>query len=494
MTLYKKILLFASILAGFSACQDGWEEHTSLNDPALNQNIMQEINTNPRISRFNELLVQTGFDEVLRSSKSFTVWAPTNEALQNLDQTIVNSPDRLKQFVSNHISYQQYFTHTTLPASFQIKTLSGKNILWDKATATVDAAKIEEANKYAGNGVLHIVGAPLTPRMNSWEFLNNTTLSPRQKAYMLSLDERVFVDSLAVQTGVDPVTGKPVYDPATGFVQQNRFFQRAYNIANEDSVYTFIMLTDEAYNAEFGRFRKFFATSTADSTDALTNWAVTKDLAFRGVYTKETLPETLISRSGVQVHIDRNAVVREERTSNGIVLVVNSLTVANEEKIKPIRVEGESIFDFRVLWLSHPDKVGNVSVQTRRSEVAGENYRYLRATGHSISGLWLRYVIPNVYSTKYKVYWSVINDFNFVTRNDIRALEPFNQRIVLGTLNATVFPYKAVAPSSVPVRQELGEYSVARYGNLDAFLRSALSTDNTINPLTLDYLELVPVF
>ncbi|GGK77732.1 hypothetical protein GCM10011405_26910 [Rufibacter glacialis] len=475
----------AFLLAGFTACKDAWEDHTDQNDQALTKNLMQEISSNSRLTRFHDLLVKTGLNQVLESSKTFTVWAPTNEALQNVDQNILNNPERLKQFVSNHISYQQYFSHTPLPATNQIKTLSGKNVLWNKANATVESAKIEEANKYTANGVLHIVGAPLTPKMNSWEFLTSTNLSPRQKAYMQSLDERVFVDSLAVQTGVDPATGRPVYDPATGFVQQNQFFQRVYNLANEDSVYTFIMLTDEAYSAEFSRFQKFFSTSTTDSTNALTNWAVTKDLAFRGAFTKETLPPTLVSRSGVQVQIDKSAVVREERTSNGMVLVVNKLTVANQEKIKPIRVEGESIFDIRALRLSHPDKAGNVSVQTRRSGTSGENYRYLRATGHGVSGLWLRYVIPNVNSTKYKVYWSVINDFQ---------ADPFNQRIVLGTLDATAFPYKAVAASTLPVREELGEYTAAKYGNLNAFLRSALSTTNALNPLTLDYLELVPVF
>ncbi|AKQ46443.1 hypothetical protein TH63_13730 [Rufibacter radiotolerans] len=446
---------------------------------------MKEISLNPRISRFSELLVQTGLNEVLESSKSFTVWAPTNEALQNLDPNILNNPDRLKQFVSNHISYQQYFSHTALPASSQIKTLSGKNIFWNKAASTVDAARIIAVNLYAGNGVLHLVDAPLTPRMNSWEFLTSTNLSPRQKAYLQSLEETVFVDSLAVQTGVDPATGKPVYDPNTGFIKRNQFFQRVYNVANEDSLYTFVLLTDAAYTAEFDRFKKFFATSTVDSTDALTNWSVAKDLVFRGVYTKATLPQTLTSRSGVQVHIDPNAVLREERTSNGMVLVVDQLTVANEEKIKPIRIEGESIYSIRESRLSHPDKAGTVSVQTRRSEVAGETFRYLRSTGHSTSGLWLRYVVPNVNSTKYKVYWSVINDFQ---------TGAFDQRIAFKTATATELPYKTVAASTTAVRQEIGEYTVAKYGNLDTFLRSALSTNNALNPLTLDYLELVPVF
>jgi uncharacterized surface protein with fasciclin (FAS1) repeats len=485
MALYKKIVLFMCILAGFTACKDAWEEHTSLNDAALGKNLMQEISANPKISRFNELLIKTGFDEVLKSSKSFTVWAPTNEALQNLDQDIVNNQDRLKQFVSNHISYQQYFTHTVLPASSQIKTLSGKNILWNKATSTVEAAKILEANKYAGNGVLHIIDVPLTPKMNSWEFLNSSTLSPRQKAYLQSLEETVFVDSLATQTGVNPVTGAPVYDPNTGFIKRNQYFQRVYNLANEDSLYTFVMLTDAAYTAEFDKFKKFFVTSTTDSTDALTNYAVTKDLAFRGVYTKETLPQTLTSRSGVQVQIDKNAVIREERTSNGMVLVVNSLSVANEEKIRPIRIQGEAIYNIRATRLSHPDKAGNVSVQTRRGQAAEETYQYLRVTGHSTSGLWLRYVIPNVNSTKYKVFWNVINDFQ---------TGAFDQRIAFKVPTATEIPYKSVVASTTPVRQEIGEYTVAKYGNLDAYLRSALSTNNALNPLTLDYLELVPVF
>ncbi|TXK44306.1 fasciclin domain-containing protein [Pontibacter qinzhouensis] len=483
MTLFKKLIVIACLLVGFTACQDRWEEHTT-NEAVLGESVMQVISETPKLSKFNELVVKAGLDQELNSSKAFTVWAPSNEALQNLDQAIVNDPVRLKQFVSNHISYQQYFTHTPLPASSRIKTLSGKLIFWDRQAALVDGAGIEEANTYAGNGVLHIVNAPLFPRLNAWEFLAGTAFGQRQKAYLQSLEETVFVPGLATQIGVEPETGMPVYEPNTGYVQQNRFFQQVYNLANEDSVYSFVLLTDEAFEAETDRFRKYYTTGSADSTTTLTNWAVSKDLVFRGVYTKETIPAVLVSRSGVQVHIDKNAIVHEERTSNGVVFVVNNLQVAPEQKIKTMRVEGEAIFNNRTSRMSHPDKAGNVTLQQRR-DIDGTTFTYLRATAHSISGLWLRYTLPNVPATKYKVYWRVHNDFQTAL---------FQQQVAFRNPDATELPYIDIEPTTSPLRQEIGEYTVDRYGNLNVYLRSAMSTNNALNPLTLDYLELVPVF
>lgn len=494
MTSFKKLICFAFLLAAFASCRDKWEEYSELNDPVLAENLMQEIRKNPALSTFSDYLVRTEYDKLLASSKSFTMWAPTNEALQNLDQNIVNDPERLKQFVANHISYQQFFTHVALPEDSRIRTLSGKYIMWDKPASKVNEASITTADKYVGNGVMHIIDAPLLPKMSSWEFLSSSTLSPRQKAFMQSLVYTTFIDSLATQTGVDPVTGRPVYDSLPGKVQRNRFFQQAYDLSNEDSLYTFVMLTDEAFASEHNKFRKFYATSTPDSTDALTSWAIVKDLAFRGIHTLDNLPDTLVSRSRVKVHIDKSAVVRVERTSNGIVYVLNSLNVKPVDKLLPIRVEGEAIIPVRSqvigsLTAPLPDKAGSVNMRTRRRDDT-EIYRDVIAQGHSISGFNIRYRIPNVYAATYQVYWVAVNDFNFVGSPGV--LTPFSQRIAFQDASVVSLPYTDVNPHDHE-RVLLGEYTVERYGSLNAFLVSAMSTNNTVNPLTLDYLELVPV-
>ncbi|MCJ8165933.1 fasciclin domain-containing protein [Pontibacter sp. E15-1] len=485
MASYKNYILVLFLLATLVACEDKWEDHTAVTEQALGENIFQAIEADPALSKFSEFLVKTEYDQVLKSSKTFTVFAPSNEALQNVDQAIVNDPERLKAFVGNHISYQQYLTNTPLPKSSRIQTLNGKYITWDKASARVDGAAITAADRYAGNGVLHVIDAAMPPKMSSWEFLMSTDLASKQQAYMKSLEYTVFIDSLATQTGVDPATGKPVYDSIQGIVQRNRYFRQALDISNEDSLYTFIVLTDAAFQAEIEEYKPYYTTNTEDSTYDATAWGVVKDLALRGVYTPENLPSVLYSRDSVKVHIDPGAIVRTERTSNGIVYVLNSLDLQPVEKLKPIRIEGEWAYYNRNVTLSHPEKAGSVGMRLRRSET-GKKFTDILAYNHDIWGFHIRYRVPNVNSTTYKVYWQALNDFN--------SGYTFSQKVAFKNPTANDLPYTEVTPNNYGERVLVGEYTVDKYGFIDMYLVGALSTNDVVNPLSVDYIELVPVF
>lgn len=481
MNHYRNILLIIIVFLAFSGCKDRWEEHNEVEDPLLRGNLAHQIRANPELTEFYTYLEKTGFDKVLSSSKAYTVWAPTNEALQNLDQDIVRDQEKLKLFVANHISSQQYFTHSQLPdSSARVVTLNGKYVTWNREAGKVDEAHIIGADGYAMNGALHIIDAPLQPLMNSWEFLTST--SSRQASFMESLTHDVFVDSLSTQIGVDPVTGRPVYDSLQGTIQVNRFLLEAYDIANEDSLNTFIMLTDAAFEAAYDQLKAFYTSSTPDSTELATSWAVTKDLAFKGAYMPDELPEVLVSKFGVNVRIDPQHIQHVERTSNGIVYVLNHLDINLEDKLLPIIIEGESIFLFRNTVISHPDKAGSISIRSRRDN-QGQIFTDLLAYNHDISGFHIKYKVPEVYATTYKVYMTTYNDFN----GDVI----YQQKIAFGSPEATDLPYVDV--NLYYQKTYLGEYTVDQYGEVDIYLVGAASTADTANPLNLDYIELVPV-
>src|SRR5690606_41813068 len=87
-----------------------WDDHNAITSEGLKQNLYEQISQDPSLSRFAELLEKSGYDAVIASSKTFTVFAPGNEALATLDPAIVNDPARLKRFVGNHIANQSWFT------------------------------------------------------------------------------------------------------------------------------------------------------------------------------------------------------------------------------------------------------------------------------------------------------------------------------------------------------------------------------------------------
>ena len=145
-----RFLIFFALTIGLflSGCKDKWEDHNIIQDPVLTDNLLSQIQNNTDLSKFAEFLSKTGYDKIIASSKTFTVWAPTNKALQSLDQSIVNDTSKLKPFVANHISNQSYFTRMANP-SLTIRTLNGKNILFTKT-------KFEEANIIVQIGRAHV--------------------------------------------------------------------------------------------------------------------------------------------------------------------------------------------------------------------------------------------------------------------------------------------------------------------------------------------------
>src|SRR4051812_572439 len=97
------------ILFGSWSCKK-WDDHIAIEGQNLNENLMEHINKQPDLSKLAEYLVKTGLDKEISSSKNYTVWAPTNTALQSLPADVVNDTAKLKAYLLNHISGQQFFT------------------------------------------------------------------------------------------------------------------------------------------------------------------------------------------------------------------------------------------------------------------------------------------------------------------------------------------------------------------------------------------------
>lgn len=482
------IFLSLSIAILLSGCRDKWDEHNKIQDSILTDNLLTQIQKNPELSKFSEFLKNTGYDKIIASSKTFTIWAPTNQALQNLDQTIVNDTAKLKPFVANHISNQSYFTSMPNP-SLTIRTLNGKNILFTKT-------KFEEANivvpdRYVGNGVLHTIDLGIQPKLNAWEFLSNSPVS-LQKTFMQTLNYSYRDSSKAEVIGIDPITGIPILKEGTGYFPKNYFLQRDADISNENERYTFVVLTDAAYSAEKVKLSKYFAVNNplatparnAFASDSITNWNIVKDLAFKGDYTLASLPDTLTSNDSTRIHLDKSAIVQSIKVSNGIVYVMNRIDYKMSRKIKPVVIEGEN-------YVSNYGNNGTRSTITRRNPNTNTDFAEIYFYNSGVASYWIKYR-PILNTLTYKVYWVAVRDFNTTA---VAPAVPvlFSQRLAFGTTALLpAFPYKQVEILNYN-EVYLGDYTVASYGNLDTFLVGATSTGNGTNSLVLDYIKMVPV-
>ncbi len=475
------VTLFIAII--FWECNKKWDDHNNITDNQIKENLLTAIKNTAGLAKFNELLIKSGYDKIISASKTFTVWAPTDQALQTLDPAIVNDTLKLKLFIGNHIANQSYTVGGT---DQRIKMMNGKYIT--VTSNKFDSASITTANKYANNGIFHVIDK-FVPRLdNCWEFINNTTAAPLMKSFLLSLNYLKFDPALAVQTGVDAATGLPIYKPGTGNIARNGYLDSVMNISDETNHYTVILLNDVAYTREFNKLTPWFKTSTSDSTNRLAASWLVKDLAFSSSYTADRLPDTLPSQYGVKVPLNKPAVTASYRTSNGMVYVMNQVDFNLAYKFPPIILEGENPASFNA------DRSANTFYRVKKNPNTNIVYRDILVQNYGFANFAIKYTVNNMSNMRYDAYWVAINDI--VPPPAPPALPaPWSQRLAIDSILPVTFPYVPVQYNNYS-EVKLGTFTINNFRNVNLFVvgPAASSTINNVDVISLDYIKLVPAF
>jgi uncharacterized surface protein with fasciclin (FAS1) repeats len=470
----KYLLLLITILAlNYLSCKK-WDDHNQ-NDPSLDVTLLQEIKNRSDLSKFTELLEKSGLDKEIGSSKTYTVWAPTNDALQNLDAAIANSDSLLKLFVRNHITNQPYYTRHA-QAAIRVPMLNGKRVTFQGNK--FGEAAITEADKYVRNGTLHIINKFVPALPNAWEFVNSTKAAYTQNAFVVSLNYNDFDAAQAIVDSISSTTGMPVYRPGTGIVKRNVFNLQVNDLQDESKQYTYILLNNTAFDAEVAKQLPFYKTGSVDTTAILSSFNVVKDIALDGAYAIDQLPDSILSKFNVWVPIKKSAIVETIKLSNGIAYVMNDVNFRKEYKIPTITIQGELPTKFQV------DRRTTTYYRIRNNPNTNQAFNDIVVNNTGLANYYINYVARNANSIKYKVYWVAVNDFQTAT---------FQQRLAMGDSTAVNFAYVTV-PANNFNEVLLGEFTVNNFGNLNLYLTGANSTANGTNSLTLDYIKLVPVF
>lgn len=477
----KYLILLFTLVASFSACKK-WDDHVAVTNQDLKEDLLQAISSNPDLSTFRQYISKTGLDSMLQASKTFTVWAPTNTALQSLDPTIVNDVAKLKAFVLNHIANQSYLTKEVNGTS-RVPMASGKYV-------NFTASKFDDANiassKFAKNGTLYTIDKGVMVLPNIWDYVNSTTSQYAQNSFLAALNFNAFDPSLAVIDSISANTGLPVYKPGTGVVIKNRFKEQVYDLSREDKQYTYFVVQNANFTVESDSLKKYYATTSTASTDTLAKWNTVKDFAVEGVYASNALTG-LVSKFGTPIPIDPANIVETKKMSNGIVYVLSKLDMKTSDKFKTIIIQGESPNGF----LSN--KSGNTFYRLRTNPLTGQQFWDLMISGHGTTNYYSNYDLQEVPSITYKVYAMAQNDFQtgaFAQKILARLLPAsrtadtlanFTHNVPLATNSGTVNP-------TAYNETLLGSIVVSRYGTLSL----QLLANSSSTPMVLDYLKLVP--
>lgn len=460
-------------------CSDSLDEHVEVTDENLKNSLTEKIAAAEELSEFSALLVETGYDEILDQSKSYTVWVPDNQAMSQVPSELLNDPEQLQRFVANHIALSAYTTDMVKDSlSVQMLTEKYANFLPGYSIAGVN---IETADQYAANGVYHTIDGNLAPQYNLWEYIIANPGDHEQNIFIESLSnfDLFQVEQELVETELENERDTLANE-----------MLRTYDMKNEQESYTYFVMTDEGFGQETQQLMPLSKKGSQDSTQMLAQYNVVKDLVFEGSYTLETLPDTLTSIHGVKVPVNKEDIIGNPvQLSNGVVYTFGRVQVALQDKLVGVKIEGEDPWGF-----SHNRDV-NVFYR-ERSDPSGEYFEDLVVREHGVANFAVHYKASRLYSTTYKVYFRAVNDFEAAFNQRVRIggryveLEDGSMELV-DVINEN--PSVTINPN---VYEEIyaGEFTLEEAGDIDMIsLIAENTTSNALNPLSLDYMILVPV-
>lgn len=333
MSAANKCLCVCAFAAASASCSDDrWDEHAKLPDKQLGLSLREVIQAEAECSAFYAALVSTGYDTLLATANSFTVFAPANSAWQAVSQA------DLKATVANHIGYGKRLSSNPAFLDSALYMINSKAVRYDAPTKTFNGASVTSADHVAANGVFHITDKLVERRDNVWDRVRQLSRStyPQVRVLLSTTVNRDEMDmTKSVQTGVNDL-GQPVYDTVWASVNS---FLRKTPLNDEQKVWTYIVLQSDGYDKLFTKYHQFMQAGA--STDSLKSVNICRDFAFEGRI-DITQRDTIANVDGVKVPVGGATVVATYECSNGRVYIINESNILLREKIKPVIIEGES--------------------------------------------------------------------------------------------------------------------------------------------------------
>src|SRR5690606_31759081 len=263
------------------------------------------------------------------------------------------------------------------------------------------------------------------------------------------------------------------------------------DMRDENQRFTYFVLKDGDFTAEVAQFLPYVNyRNHADSSYAIGQYEIVKDMLFKQAYSKDNLPAMLLSASNVPFPVDKSAISQSVRLSNGWVHILDRSTLPVVNKLVDIYVQGEEPWGFS-------EDVRNRTFHRVRKDPFGEFFTDIMLYDHGVSSLQVSYQTPRMYSTTYDVYWRALNDVQANVFQQQVGIFEFDTRPseedpdILLRKQIYEFPYTNVERNDYN-EVYLGEFNLADYNRIVPILRSAATTAVGNNTLVLDYLRFVP--
>ena len=397
-------VLFAGIV--FSGCRNDWEDHYETYPETVNKNVWEAMQDNEEISQFVQILAENQLDTLFRTDKVYSIFAPSNGAMQ----AFLNNNEIDTTLLKYHIS-RFFIQLKNISGKRKIQTFSEKFALLERngSVARLDGITINYESSLYENGKYFIIDQVAPPRPNLYEFFskNNEVL----KRYIDSQDSIILDPEKSIPIGFDSL-GNTIYDSVKLVYNkfEAEFFAVSEEFRNRTATMVFPMKAD--YDNALTEMARFIGGSFIDYRDIPEVWqqeVLVPYLLEHGVFENMLEPEEFAWRSAFDTLKMKNILgdsvkilyspVEKTICSNGYAYNYRSFSVPDSLYKEAVRFEGETLLEEagidRYTW----SEEANVN-----SDVFFEPYREFvpKASNDSILRVLFSLGYDNDYSLEFK--------------------------------------------------------------------------------------------
>lgn len=274
---YIKFMAFALLASAgmMMSCTDEWNDHYDGGGQGVMSDapsLLEHLKADPDLANFLRVTQYVGYDKVLGSPQTLTLWAPVITAEQadsvirlydEQKRTLVTMPDgsqrntkdkdntAITQFMQNHMALFGRSVSSTFEDS--IRMMNGKYMIL--RANDLNGIPFLKKNIVASNGIMYKLGTKETFFPNVREALSLHSELDSIAAYYRLFDQYELDESSSVQMGV--VDGEIVYADSVTTLN-NRLYNTLGYIQREDSAYMFLAPSTEVWQREYAKYRPYF--------------------------------------------------------------------------------------------------------------------------------------------------------------------------------------------------------------------------------------------
>lgn len=267
-------MIVAAMFAATS-CSDfsDYNETPSTGNMSADKTLWENISQNENLSDFAALVKKAGFDAALSQSHFYTVWAPANGTFDAQALMAEDSTKLLKEFVKNHIADYNHVISGAIDERIKVLNEKSYDFVGDGAY-TYDGLNITTLNQPSANGIMHILNGAAQFYPNIYE--QATSATGLDIDSVVKYFKHYEIQTLDTKNSVlgPTVNGKQTYIDSVMIVTNTAFNMLRAKVSQEDSSYTMLAPTNEAWVAQYNKVKKYFnyiATTSAQDLNEATS-------------------------------------------------------------------------------------------------------------------------------------------------------------------------------------------------------------------------------